>query len=118
MPGATNVLSEGDGQPMRDPAEIRAFYDATSDGMREVLDYLASQPGRRFTNPDVEAALGWNPRSLRATSAASTPASRPGHIRWTSAVSLGGRWADVSQRSLRDLDGRGAGSGAPRLSLT
>ena len=67
--GGANV-SEGD--PMDDPAEVRAYYDATTDRMREMLDHLARHPGRRFTNPEIEDALGWEPLSVRGTQAAST----------------------------------------------
>lgn len=72
MPDLTDERTVGDGDPMTDAAEIRAYYDATTDRMREVLDYLARRPGERFTNPHVEDALGWNRLSLRGTAAAST----------------------------------------------
>lgn len=59
-------------QAMTDPAEIRAYYKATTDRMRQVLDELARHPGERRTNPQIETALGWEALSVRGTAAAST----------------------------------------------
>lgn len=67
---STQVAVAGDA--MTDPAEVRAYYEATTDRMRQVLDELARHPGERRTNPQVEAALGWEPLSVRGTAAAST----------------------------------------------
>jgi hypothetical protein len=66
------IQDGGGGNPMTDPAEIRAYYEATTDRMRELLDELARHPDVRRTNPQIETALGWEPLSVRGTQAAST----------------------------------------------
>ncbi|HSH77984.1 MAG TPA: hypothetical protein VLA19_05555 [Herpetosiphonaceae bacterium] len=104
---STKVAAAGGGEAMTDPAEIRAYYEATTDRMRQVLDELARHPGERRTNPQVEAALGWEPLSVRGTAAASTRrvgkeafgGQLPYHSR-QAATSQSGRfeiWMDASQ---------------------
>lgn len=61
----------GEGTPLTEPGEVRAFYLATTGRMRLFLDELARQPGVRRTNPQIESALGWAPLSVRGTAAGS-----------------------------------------------
>ena len=49
---------------MRDPAEIARFYDRCSDLMRELLDGLATAPGRPRPFPEIEDAIGWPRRRI------------------------------------------------------
>ena len=49
---------------MRDPAEIGRFYDRCSDLMRELLDGLATAPGRPRPFPEIEDAIGWPRRRI------------------------------------------------------
>jgi hypothetical protein len=49
---------------MGDPGEIARFQDRCSDLMRELLDVLASTPGRPRTFPDIEESIGWPRRRI------------------------------------------------------
>jgi hypothetical protein len=49
---------------MQDPGEIARFHDRCSDLMRELLDRLASTPGRPRPFPEIEDALGWPRRRI------------------------------------------------------
>jgi hypothetical protein len=49
---------------MDEPGEIARFYDRCSDLMRELLDELASAPGRPRIFPAIEDALGWPHRRI------------------------------------------------------
>jgi hypothetical protein len=49
---------------MDDPGEIARFYDRCSDLMRELLDHLASDPGRPRPFPEIEDAMGWPRRRI------------------------------------------------------
>jgi hypothetical protein len=51
---------------MTDPGEIVRFYDACSDLMRELLDGLATAPGRPRPFSEVEDAIGWPHRRIAA----------------------------------------------------
>jgi hypothetical protein len=69
---STKAQGLSDGEAMTDSAEIRAYYEATTERMRQVLDDLARHPDERRTNPQIETELGWEPLSVRGTAAAST----------------------------------------------
>jgi hypothetical protein len=49
---------------MEDGGEIARFHDRCSSLMRELLDALASTPGRPRTFPQVEDAIGWPHRRI------------------------------------------------------
>lgn len=49
---------------LRDAGEIARFHDRCSDLMRELLDGLATAPGRPRPFPDIEDAIGWPRRRI------------------------------------------------------
>jgi hypothetical protein len=49
---------------MEDADEIARFHDRCSDLMRELLDGLASSPGRPRPFPEVEDEIGWPRRRI------------------------------------------------------
>ena len=81
---------------MGDPEEIARFYDRCSELMRELLDGLASAPGRPRTFPEIEDALGWPHRRI---------ASVLGGVAHLRQMEFAGR------RPYRFLDERNSGSG-------
>ena len=49
---------------MVEPLEIERFYDRCSDLMRELLDGLATAPGRPRPFPAIEDSIGWPRRRI------------------------------------------------------
>jgi hypothetical protein len=49
---------------MDDAGEIAHFHDRCSDLMRELLDELATTPGRPRPFPEIEDAMGWPRRRI------------------------------------------------------
>jgi hypothetical protein len=49
---------------MDEAAEVARFYDRCSDLMRELLDGLATVPGRPRPFPEIEDAIGWPRRRI------------------------------------------------------
>ncbi len=62
----TLLLNEGHApqNAMDDPREIERFHDRCSDLMRELLDALASTPGRPRPFPEIEDSIGWPRRRI------------------------------------------------------
>ncbi|MDQ3741798.1 MAG: hypothetical protein M3389_12740 [Actinomycetota bacterium] len=81
---------------MRDPEEVAAFYDRSSDLMRALLDALADAPDRPRPFPQVEDALHWPRRRI---------ASVLGGVHRLRTTEFGGR------RPYRFLDARHSASG-------
>jgi len=80
---------------MDDADEIAAFYDRCSDLMRELLDALATAPGRPRPFGEIEDGMGWPRRRI---------ASVLGGVARLRTMQFGGR------RPYRFLDARDAPS--------
>ena len=49
---------------LTDPGEIARFHDRCSDLMRELLEGLATAPGKPRPFPEIEDAIGWPRRRI------------------------------------------------------
>ena len=94
--GPAVTLEHAPHNAMDDPEEIARFHDRCSDLMRELLDGLATAPGRPRPFPEIEDSIGWPHRRIASVLGGVC------HLRQTE---FGGR------RPYRFLDQRNSASG-------
>jgi hypothetical protein len=95
--GPSTAAQHAPHNAMVDPGEIERFHDRCSDLMRELLDELATAPGRPRPFPEIEDALGWPHRRI---------ASMLGGVSHLRHTEFGGRRPYRFQDDRRSASGR------------